>query len=324
MGLVSRLLPVRTSNPRKLKEIRTMLAGAAAALAMACGSATAPLAPTPATQPTPPPQPMVVIISIDGLRPDSLSVERTPQILDMAARGTACWQAQTIFPPITLPSHASMLTGYLPSAHGLTWGDYQPAKGLSRVPTIFSYARAAGLRTVMVVGKDKLNHLKLDGSLDVYDLVGGTDEAIVNQAIVQVQAGADLMLVHLPDVDTAGHSAGWMSDRYLTQVAEADQAVGRFLGALPRHATVILTADHGGLGPTHGMNRVQDMAIPWIIVGPEIVENHVVPRPISTMDTAATALDVLGLKLAANATGRPVVEAFRPESSAARLAASLR
>ena len=108
---------------------------------------------------------MVVIISIDGLRPDSLSVERTPTILDMAARGTACWQAQTIFPPITLPSHASMLTGYLPSAHGLTWGDYQPAKGNSKVPTIFSYARAAGMRTAMVVGKDKLNQSKLGEKL---------------------------------------------------------------------------------------------------------------------------------------------------------------
>lgn len=324
MGFVSRHAPVRTLNPHKLNTIRARLAGLLAVLAVACGSGTAPLAPTPPTLPTPPPRPMVVIVSIDGLRPDSLSVERTPNILDMAGRGTACWQAQTIFPPITLPSHASMLTGYLPATHGLTWGDYQPAKGLTKVPTIFSYARAAGLRTVMVVGKDKLNHLKLDGSLDVYDLVGGTDEVIVNHAVVQVQAGADLMLVHLPDVDVSGHNAGWMSERYLTQVAEADQAVGRLLNALPPHATVILTADHGGFGPTHGMNRVQDMTIPWIIVGPDILENQVVPRAISTMDTAATALDVLGLKLAANAPGKPVAEAFRPESSAARLAASLR
>jgi predicted AlkP superfamily pyrophosphatase or phosphodiesterase len=267
---------------------------------------------------------MVVIISIDGLRPDSLSVERTPTILDMAARGTACWQAQTIFPPITLPSHASMLTGFLPAQHGLTWGDYQPAKGNSKVPTIFSIARAAGLRTAMVVGKDKLNHLKLDGSLDVYDLVSGGDDAVVNDAVVQVIAGADLLLVHLPDVDVSGHSSGWMSDRYLQQVVEADQAVQRLLRAVPRHATVILTADHGGLGPTHGMDRVQDMTIPWIIVGPDVIENHVVPHRISTMDTAATALGVLGLKLGAGASGKPVAEAFMPESTAARFVASVR
>lgn len=324
MGVVGRLVRCRALNHRGLNTLRAGLAVLAVALAAGCGSPTVPGAPTPPTPPTPPPAPMVVIVSIDGLRPDSLSVERTPNILDMAGRGTACWQAQTIFPPITLPSHASMLTGYPPAAHGMTWGDYQPARGLVKVPTIFSYARAAGLRTVMVVGKDKLNHLKLDGSLDAYDLIGGDDEAIVNQAVVEVLAGADLMLVHLPDVDVSGHSSGWMSDRYLQQVAEADRAVGRLLTALPRNATVILTADHGGLGPTHGMNRTQDMTIPWIIVGPDILENHVVPRAISTMDTAATALDVLGLRLANGATGKPVAEAFRPESSAARLAASLR
>ena len=262
-----------------------------------------------------------MVVSIDGLRPDSLSVDRTPNILEMAGRGTACWQAQTIFPPITLPSHASMLTGYLPNTHGLTWGDYQPARGLSKVPTIFSYARAAGLRTAMVVGKDKLNHLKLEGSLDSYELVGGGDDVVVNHAVVQIVAGADLLLVHLPDVDVSGHSAGWMSERYLQQVAEADRAIGRLLNAVPGHATVILTADHGGLGPTHGMDRVSDMTIPWIIVGPDIVENHIVSHKISTMDTAATALGVLGLKLAAGAHGKPVVEAFVPGFAAARTAA---
>ena len=39
------------------------------------------------------------------------------------------------------------------------------------------------------------------------------------------------------------------------------------------------------------------------------------------MDTAATALDVLGLRLAADAVGKPVVEAFVPGSTAARTAA---
>ena len=323
MQVVSHGGPGSTSKLRTLNKIRTLLLAPAAALAVACGAASVPIAPTPPTQPTPPPRPTVVIVSIDGLRPDSLSVERTPNILDMAARGTACWQAQTTFPPITLPSHASMLTGYPPATHGLTWGDYQPARGLSKVPTIFSYARAAGKRTVMVVGKDKLNHLKLDGSLDVYELVGGDDQVIVNHAIVQVMAGADLMLVHLPDVDMSGHNGGWMSDRYLRQVTEADAAVGRLLSALPASATVILTADHGGLGPTHGMDRAQDMTIPWIMIGPDVMENHVVARRISTMDTAATALHVLGLQLASNAVGKTVVEAFRPESSAARLALAI-
>ena len=296
------------------------LAFAAALWSVSCGSPSAPTVPTAAPTPTPPPpSPLVVVVSIDGLRPDALSIERTPNILEMASRGTASWLAQTTYPPITLPSHASMLTGYPPNIHGLTFANYTPEKGVSRVPTMFSYARAAGLRTAMVVGKDKFNHLKLEGSLDSFEIGTGDDDN-VNRAVVQLQAGADLLMVHLPDVDICGHTNQWMSAKYLQQVIEADQAVGRLRRALPPHGTMIVTADHGGLGPTHGVDRASDMSIPWVIAGPEIRENVIVSRRVSTMDTAATALNVLGLRLAADAQGRPVVEAFMPTSAAARTA----
>jgi arylsulfatase A-like enzyme len=213
-----------------------------------------------------------------------------------------------------------MLTGYPPNVHGLNFNNFTPEKGFSRVPTVFSYARAAGLRTAMVVGKDKFNHLKLEGSLDSFEFGTGDDD-IVNRAIMQVQAGADLLLVHMPDVDLCGHANTWMSPRYLQQVTEADQAIGRLRRALPPQGTMIVTADHGGLGPTHGVDRAADMSIPWVISGPDIRENVIVSRRVSTMDTAATALSVLGLRLAADATGKPVVEAFRPTSAAARTAA---
>ncbi len=305
---------------RRVKS-RVALAFAAALWSISCGSPGAPTAPpAPPTPTPPPPTPLVVVVSVDGLRPDALSIERTPNILGMASLGTASWLAQTTFPPITLPSHASMLTGYPPNVHGLNFNNYTPDKGFSRVPTVFSYARAAGLRTAMVVGKDKFNHLKLEGSLDAFE-IGTSDDDIVNRAVVQIQAGADLLMVHLPDVDLCGHANTWMSAKYLQQVTEADQAIGRLRRALPSSGTMIVTADHGGLGPTHGMDRAADMSIPWVIAGPEIRENVIVSRRVSTMDTAATALAVLGLRLAPDAQGKPVVEAFRPASAAARAAA---
>jgi predicted AlkP superfamily pyrophosphatase or phosphodiesterase len=187
------------------------LAFAAALWSVSCGSPGAPSAPTAPPTPTPPPPtPLVVVVSVDGLRPDALSIERTPNVLEMASRGAASWLAQTVYPPHTLPSHASMLTGYPPSVHGLIFNNFTPEKGFSRVPTVFSYARAAGLRTAMVVGKDKFNHLKLEGSLDSYE-IGMGDDDIVNRAVVQLQAGADLLMVHLPDVDLCGHANQWMS-----------------------------------------------------------------------------------------------------------------
>ena len=291
-----------------------LAAGILLAVSLGCGGAGSPTAvPTPA--PTPAPQPRVVILSVDGLRPDavmgSLALEAAaPNIMSLAARGTYTWRAQTVSPSETLPGHSSMLSGQPPSVHHMTWDDYQPGRGFIPVPTVFSIAHAAGLRTVMVVGKDKLQHLNIPGSVDAFDMTNRGDAEIANEAIVQVQAGFDLMFVHFPDTDLCGHQDGWMSTGYLARVASVDRAIGRVLTALPFGTTVILTADHGGRGTNHSAAIAEDLTIPWMIAGPRVVARGELARPVRTVDTAATALFVLGLAFPAGTAGQPVTEIF--------------
>ncbi len=203
-----------------------------------------------------------------------------------------------------------MLTGFLPEGHGITWNDYRPEAGTVSVPTIFALAHEAGLRTVMVVGKEKLAHLNAPGAVDEYVFALNGDNGVVDQAIVQAQAGFDLMFVHLPNVDYFGHLYGWMSERYLSEITNTDEAVGRLLAALPENTTLILTSDHGGHGLVHGADLPEDMTIPWIIAGPGALNDHALTTPILTVDTAATAAYVLGLTLPSEAAGVPVYEAF--------------
>ncbi|HZM51742.1 MAG TPA: alkaline phosphatase family protein [Vicinamibacteria bacterium] len=279
-----------------------------------------------ATQPTPaalvpspspsPSTPRVVIFSVDGLRPDALLQAGAPAIMGLAARGAYTWQAQTIMPSTTLPSHASMLSGYLPSAHGITWDDYRPEKGLIPVPTVFTAARAAGLRTVLVAGKEKFRQLDVPGMIQRFDLCAGDDQEVATRAIAESMAGFDLMFVHLPQTDMTGHAQGWMSGAYLDAIANADRAVGRVLAVLPEGTTVIVTADHGGHDWNHGTTQAVDMRIPWVAAGPRIPA-RALTRSIVTTDTAATAAWVLGLNLSGGATGRPVLEAFDVASVAA-------
>jgi N-acetylneuraminic acid mutarotase len=266
----------------------------------------------------------VLILSIDGLRPDGLQQAQTPNLDALARRGAYTLQAQTVFPPVTLPAHASMLSGYPPGVHGLTWNDYEPARGTITVPTLFSLARAAGLRTVMVVGKEKFAHLNAPGTVDAYVFATNGDQDVADQALAQMASGFDLMVVHLPNTDFFGHSTGWMSRTYLAQLSRTDEAVGRLLDACPdcpggqpgqsralsEGTTVILTADHGGHGTVHGANIPEDMTIPWIIAGPGVLRDHPLAAPVSVMDTAATAAYILGLSLPPEASGRPVYEAF--------------
>ena len=50
---------------------------------------------------------------------------------------------------------------------------------------------------------------------------------------------------YYPGVDTVAHEFGLHDEYYLAELAFADELVGRLLDALPGHATLVVTADHG-------------------------------------------------------------------------------
>ncbi len=255
------------------------------------GSPTAPLAPSPvAVAPTPAPSPKVVIVSVDGLRADAVAKAQAPNIKALALRGAYTWAARTVTPSETLPGHASMLSGEDPKVHKITWdwNEYKPELGYIAVPTVFSVAKAAGLHTAMVVGKKKLLHLVPPGAVGNFVLAERGDADVANEAIVQAGVGFDLLFVHFPEVDYAGHAEGWMSPAYLAKVAAADEAIGRLLAALPPHTTVILTADHGGKDRAHGQDVPENMTVPWIVAGPKVVRTGEIKARVKQTDTAAT------------------------------------
>jgi len=260
-----------------------------------------------------------LILSLDGLRPDAIDPERTPTIVLLAESGASTMTAQTVLPSATLPAHGSMLSGYDVAEHGLTWNDYIPQNGFIRTATIFSLAHAAGLHTEMVVSKEKLVHIAAPGTVDEFTYVPGGDFAVADQARAAIADGFDVLFVHFPGPDTAGHQAGWMSPVYLGTVTHTDEAVARTLAALDeaglrRDTLIILTSDHGGHGQLHGSSQPEDMTIPWIVAGPGVVPGLRLTTPVVVYDTAATAIWDLGLPVPSDMTGRPVLEAFGGQS----------
>ena len=308
-GLGGRAPLGRSSVTRR--SVLWLISCATALLLVGCGGT--PSLPTAVPTPTPTPtlSPKVVIVSVDGLPPDAFDEATVPNLFGLSRRGAYTWKAQTVFPSTTLPAHTSMLTGVLPSVHGLTWDDYSPEKGSLAVPTVFALARTAGLRTVLVVGKEKFRHLDVAGAVDTFVLTTRGDADVANEAIVQAQAGFDLMFVHFPDTDLAGHASGWLSPAYMATLTAADAAIGRLLQALPTEATVIVTSDHGGHGATHGSSDAEDMTIPWIVAGPRVTAvGRELTTSVHTVDTTVTALHVLGLTAPTSTSGAVVKEAF--------------
>lgn len=273
------------------------------------------LTPTATQTPTPAPHASrVLILSIDGLRPDAILAAPMPNLLALMQNGAYTLNAQTVYPSSTLPAHASMLLSVCPSKHGVDWNDYLPKEGYANGTDLFDLAHAAGLQTVMVVGKEKLRQLTEPSSLDSFTYVNDRDLVVAERLLENFPQDFGVLFVHFPLVDGMGHEHSWMSWQQLSVASRADEALGNILAELDARGLrdetlIIVTSDHGGHDTTHGSRRPEDMTIPWIVSGPG-VQPKVLTTPVNTMDTAATAAFMLGLPIPPEWDGVPVYEAF--------------
>ena len=271
--------------------------------------------PSPTITPTPVPTTRrVVIVSIDGLRPDAIFPASMSNLITLMQNGAFSLGAQTVFPSVTLVAHASMLTGLCPSKHGLLWNEYLPERGYAPGTDLFDLAHAAGLKTVMYVSSDKLRQIVEPASIDRFLYIEGSDSVVMGSLVAHFPQDFGLLFVHLVDTDIAGHASGWMSEHQLNTIHLADEALGMLLAELDARnlrgeTLIIVTSDHGGLGSAHGTDAREDMTIPWVAAGPGI-QPKTLTTLIHTMDTAATAAFALGLSIPADWDGVPVYEAF--------------
>jgi len=255
----------------------------------------------------------VIIVSEDGMRPDVLTPELAPTHVALMGQGATARLAETVPQSDTLPSHASMLSGFGVAAHGLWWNSWKRGRGYIHVPTIFSIAHEHGLSTAMFVGKPKLRHIAGPGSVDHFERPGYFCGAVSRRAAEYFAvARPDVMFVHFSDPDDFGHARGWMSKAYLRGVRNTDVCLARLLAAiddsgLAGETLVIVTADHGGHGRSHSSGRhvEVDREIPWIVRGPGITPGTVIDAPVSTVDTAATVLSALHLPSPPHLAGVP-------------------
>lgn len=299
--------------------MKRLLALVIAALALCRAAAVFP-APL-ATSPTAPTTRRVLLISVDGLRPDLLLRAQAPVLRGLMQRGSFTMWAQTTASAVTLPSHTSMLTGVSPSSHGIEWNtDLPPGKHVySARPTLFDLASQAGFTTAMVAGKSKFTPLARPGTLRWWYIP--KESAVSDAAVTDTAVGfierhqPQVLFVHLPSVDGAGHAQDWGSERQLAAIAEADRCIGRLLDALQRRrlldsTLVMVSADHGGAGKSHGPDDPRSRFIPWIAAGPGVRRNvdltTYADLNVRTEDTFATICAQLGIAVPKPIDGRPV------------------
>ncbi len=259
--------------------------------------------------------PPVVLISLDGVRPDALTTASCPALHSVREQGASTLCARSVIPSVTLPCHSSIFHSVPPARHGITSNLFTP---MARpLPGIVEVARASGKHTAFFYNWEQLRDLARPGYIhysyfrDSFLDADGDDETVSQATRFILMEKPDFVFLYIGTVDTAGHSYGWMSERYLQQLEHIDGLLGDFFNSLPPVYSAIIHSDHGGHDHAHGTDLDEDMLIPWMAIGPNIKKSYTIQSEITLLDTAPTIASIMGIPAHHEWEGRSVDEIFQ-------------
>jgi predicted AlkP superfamily pyrophosphatase or phosphodiesterase len=261
--------------------------------------------------------PKVLLIGIDGVRPDVLAEVPTPRIDSLAAAGFLIEAARTTTPSVSGPSWSSMLTGVWPDKHGVTDNDFTGKRYrdypdfLTRLEQLRPELSTAAIADwlPLVVADDGFptvsEEIDVKHALDGYELGWAeADERSVELAVELLASGdPDAVFVYLGNPDETSHQHGSIGTEYREAIALADEHVGRIVRALrarPTYAAedwlVVSSTDHGRREDGgHGGDSPEEMTIFIVASGPSMA-GVAVPDSAYIVDVAPTALAHLGVQ----------------------------
>ncbi len=276
-------------------------------------------------------RPNVLFITLDTFRADRIGAA-TPALARLAREGVRFDAADSPV-PLTLPAHASLLSGLLPLHHGLR------NNGIGTFPanrdTLATMFSRAGYRTGAFVGSFILDHrFGLDRGFERYDDDiardasdgSGTFEAerhaveVIDRALSwlrQNDARPFFAWVHLYDAHAPYAPPPPYPQTYEGEIAYVDAQVARLLAAVdPNNTIIVVAGDHGeSLGAhgelTHGLLLYEPaLHVPMIVAAPSLTA-HVVRTPVSTTDIAPTIASLAGTPFANPVDGRDLAADLR-------------
>lgn len=243
----------------------------------------------------------VLLILVDGMRPDAISTCGTPEFEALLRSGTYTFHGKTVFPPVTLPCHVSLFHSVDPTRHGTYTNTYaqqvRPIDGLiehlaaEKKTSAFFYTWEQ-LRDLCTPGK----HLSFSWFMSQTTFPCPEAEhqaAEVAKHYIQKLA-PDFAFLYLGNTDEAGHDHGWMSPEYLDAVKSAYEEIRDVLDTLPKDYVTIITADHGGHDRNHGINIPEDMTIPISFLGGPFAAGRELDT-CSILDLTPTIADLIGI-----------------------------
>jgi predicted AlkP superfamily pyrophosphatase or phosphodiesterase len=283
--------------------------GIAAAMMSSAVSAEPQTQPRSANDPAPRVK-KVLIIGIDGCRPDALLAANAPHLKGLIAAGAFSDQTQTGEDTVSGPGWSSMLTGVWANKHGVRNNEFRNPN-YDKYPHFFRRLKAVQPElTLESIVQWAPIHEKIVSGAD-HSVAARTDALVAEGAVkVLSQQDPDVLFLHFDEVDGAGHSKGFHPTvpEYMQAIEQTDEYVGKVLEALKARPTyndedwlILSSTDHGGKGTGHGGGaKVPEIRTIFLIVsGPSALSGKI-ETPTYIVDVAATAIAHLGVDIADN------------------------
>jgi predicted AlkP superfamily pyrophosphatase or phosphodiesterase len=267
----------------------------------------------------------VILIGCDGMGAYAIPNASMPHLKSLMNDGAWSLKARSVLPSSSAVNWASMLMGAGPTFHGYTeWGSQVPeipsiiTTEHKLFPSIFSLIRQQkpNAKTAAIYSWGGIGYLIEKSAIDYVIPTDDNDDAAVDAAVRTIKEHKPLFtFLHLDEPDGVGHGIGHHTSEYYVELKNVDDRIGRIKQAvkdagIEDETIIIVTSDHGGMDKGHGGKSLDEVQIPWVIVGPSVVENLELKSSIITYDTGATIAWILGLEVPQAWRGQAITEAF--------------
>ncbi|MBQ6907934.1 MAG: alkaline phosphatase family protein [Clostridia bacterium] len=253
----------------------------------------------------------VILVSIDGMRPDGLKQCGNPYVEELQKKASYTFSARTVYPSITLPCHMSLFHSVPPERHGTVTNLYVPQS--RPISGLCEQLKYAGKVSGIFYGWDPIRDVARPDSMMRGEFIFSysfdhTDDMLTDSALEYIKCKKpDFVFLYMVETDQkGGHDHGWMSEPYLDCISRAISNVKRVIESVGDEYTVIVTADHGGHDRDHGSDMDEDMTIPMIFYGEDFEAGKEL-KNISILDIAPTIADIMSIQIPREWEGKSIL-----------------